>query len=107
MNVPRLLDVLDALGIDNPIVCANINKIGFRMCGGIAAYEEAIATRRFRPIAMSVFASGAISPREAIDYVCGQPQIESIVFGASSRANIRQTNALIRELSVGRPFATP
>ena len=34
MNVPRLLDALDALGIDNPIVCANINKIGFRMCGG-------------------------------------------------------------------------
>ena len=43
MNVPRLLDVLDALGIDNPIVCANINKIGFRMCGGIELYEEAIA----------------------------------------------------------------
>ena len=85
MNVPRLLDVLDALGIDNPIVCANINKIGFRMCGGVAAYEEAIAKRRFRPIAMSVFASGAIAPREAIAYVCGQPRIESIVFGASGR----------------------
>jgi hypothetical protein len=106
MNVPRLLDVLEALGIDNPIVCANINKIGFRMCGGVAAYEEAIATRRFRPIAMSVFASGAISPREAIGYVCGQPRIESIVFGASGRANIRQTNALIRELSVDRALAT-
>ena len=99
MNVPRLLDVLDTLRIDNPIVCANINKIGFRMCGGVTAYEKAIATRRFRPIAMSVLASGAISPREAIAYVCGQPQIESIVFGASGRANIRQTNALIRELS--------
>jgi len=107
MNVPRLLDVLDALGIDNPIVCANINKIGFRMCGGVAAYEEAIATRRFRPIAMSVFASGAIAPREAIAYVCGQPRIESIVFGASGRANIRQTNSLIRELSVSSPVPTP
>ena len=99
MNVPRLLDVLDGLGIDNPIVCANINKIGFRMCGGTAAYEEAIATRRFRPIAMSVLASGAIAPREAIAYVCAQPKIESIVFGASGRANIRQTKALIDELS--------
>ena len=99
MNVPRLLDVLDGLGIDNPIVCANINKIGFRMCGGIAAYEEAIATRRFRPIAMSVLASGAIAPREAIAYVCAQPKIESIVFGASGRANNRQTKALIDELS--------
>lgn len=100
MNVPRLLDVLEKLGIDNPIICANINKIGFRMCGGTEAYEQLIATRRFRPVAMSVLASGAISPREAIDYVCKQPRIESIVFGASSRGNIRQTKALIDELSV-------
>jgi len=100
MNLPLLLDVLDELGIDNPIVCANINKIGFRMSGGIAIYENAIAQRRFRPVAMSVLASGAISPRAAIEYVCGQPRIESIVFGASSRSNIRQTKALIDELSV-------
>jgi hypothetical protein len=99
MNVPRLLDALDRLGIDNPIVCANINKIGFRMCGGVAAYEKAIAERRFRPVAMSVLASGAIAPREAIEYVCAQPRIESIVFGASSRSNIRQTASLIKQLT--------
>jgi hypothetical protein len=97
MNLPRLLDVLERQGIENPVVCANINKIGFRMCGGISAYEQLIATRRFRPVAMSVLASGAITPREAIEYVCAQPKIESIVFGASSRANIRQTKALIDE----------
>ena len=51
---------------------------------------------------MSMFASGAIPPREAIEYVCAQPQIESIVFGASSRANIRQTKALIDELDALR-----
>lgn len=100
MNLPRLLDSLDRLGIENPVVCANINKIGFRMCGGLRQYEEAIAQRRFRPVAMSVLASGAISPREAVAYVCAQPRIESIVFGASSRANIRQTKSLIDELSI-------
>jgi hypothetical protein len=98
MNTPRLLDVLDAQGIENPIVCSNINKIGFRMCGGIQEYEKTIATRRFRPIAMSVLASGAIAPREAIEYISRQPRIESIVFGASSAGNIRQTKALIDEL---------
>jgi hypothetical protein len=51
---------------------------------------------------MSVLASGAIAPREALEYVCGQPQIQSIVFGASSRANIRQTKALIEELDALR-----
>ncbi|MCC6610159.1 MAG: hypothetical protein IT515_10890 [Burkholderiales bacterium] len=97
MNLPLLLDTLEALGIDNPIVCANINKIGFRMSGGIAKYEELLAARRFRAIAMSVFASGAISPREAVDYVCGLEGVQAIVFGASSIANIRQTNRLINE----------
>ena len=105
MNVPRLLDVLDGLGLANPIVCANINKIGFRMCGGVALYEDTIAKRRFRPVAMSVLASGAIAPREAIEYVCSQPKIEAIVFGASSRANIRQTKALIDEMTVKLPAA--
>ena len=103
MNLPRLLDVLEDLGLENPIVCASINKIGFRMCGGIEAYEKAIATRTFRPIAMSVLASGAIPPREALEYVCRQSGIRSIVFGASSRANIRETKQLIRELSALQP----
>lgn len=97
MNTPALLDVLDELGIENPIVCSNINKIGFRMCGGVALYEKTLAERKFRPVAMSVLASGAISPREAIEYVCGLPKVESIVFGASGRGNIRQTKALIDE----------
>jgi len=106
MNVPLLLDVLDELGIENPIVCANINKIGFRMCGGIELYEQTIATRKFRPIAMSVLASGAIPPREAIEYACRLPQVESIVFGASSRANILQTKSLIDQLT-GQPTGSP
>jgi hypothetical protein len=99
MNLPKLLDALDQVGVDNPIVCSNINKIGFRMCGGIDAYEKTIATRRFRAVAMSVFASGAIPPEEALAYVCSKKEIESIVFGASSRSNIRQTRQLIEQMS--------
>lgn len=96
MNLPMLLDTLEVLGIDNPIVCSNINKIGFRMPGGLEAYSRALAGRRCRAIAMSVFASGAIAPRDAIEWVCAQPNIEAIVFGASSRANIRQTKELVQ-----------
>jgi hypothetical protein len=95
MNLPLLLDALDDLKIDNPIVCSNINKLGFRMCGGLGAYEEALRERRFRAIAMSVFASGAIPASEAIAWVCAQPNVESIVFGASSRSNIRSTKGLV------------
>jgi hypothetical protein len=95
MNLPMLLDALDNVGIENPIVCANMNKIGFRMCGGIDAYEEAMRDRKFRAIAMSVFASGAIPPEEAIDWVCARPNLEAIVFGASSARNIASTRQLV------------
>lgn len=95
MNLPMLLDTLEEIGIENPIVCSNINKIGFRMCGGMDAYIRILHEKRFRAIAMSVFASGAIPPEEAIEWVCEQPNIKSIVFGASSRRNIRNTRELV------------
>jgi hypothetical protein len=97
MNMPLLLDALDDVGVENPIVCSNINKIGFRMSGGFEAYARALRERQFRAVAMSVFASGAIPPREAIEWVCSQPNITSIVFGASSQANIRNTRELVAE----------
>lgn len=95
MNLPRLVDALEGVGVKNPVVCANINKIGFRMCGGIEAYREVLRSGRCRPIAMSVFASGAIPPREAIEWACALEGLQSIVFGASSAANIRQSKELI------------
>lgn len=95
MNLPMLLDTLELAGIRNPIICSNINKIGFRMAGGIDSYQRALREREFRAVAMSVFASGAIPPEEALEWVCEQPNIESIVFGASGRANIARTKLLV------------
>jgi hypothetical protein len=95
MNMPRLVDVLEKAGVKNPIVCANINKIGFRMSGGVDAYRDLLRSRRCRAIAMSVFASGAIPPKEAIEWACELEGLDSIVFGASSHNNIRQSKQLI------------
>ena len=100
MNAPLLLQRLDRVGISNPIICTNINKLGFRMCGGMPAYEGLITEGRCRLIAMSVFASGALPPQQALEYVCRYPQISSIVFGASSRRNIAQTKQIIDRLTV-------
>jgi hypothetical protein len=95
MNLPMLAERLAARGIERPLICANINKIGFRMSGGMEAYRQALESHDFRPVAMSVYASGAIPPDEAIAWVCEQPNIEAIVFGASSRRNIRSTRELV------------
>jgi hypothetical protein len=95
MNLPRLLSALEQVGIRDPIICSDINRIGFRMCGGIEAYERLLEKNRFRPIAMSVFASGAIAASAAIEYVCRLPGVRSIVFGASSREHIQNTKQII------------
>jgi len=91
MNMPKLLDVLEKQGVDNPIICSSINKAGFRMSGGKEIYEKTLQTKKVRAIAMQVLGGGAIHPKEAIEYVCGLPNIESILFGASSKANIVNT----------------
>lgn len=102
MNLPKLLPVLAEAGVENPIVCANVNKIAFRMSGGIQGYREATARYPARVIAMSVLASGGIRPREAIEWVVNEPYVESILFGASSRANIENTVELIREFDAAK-----
>lgn len=95
MNMPALLDALNSVGIENPIICSSINKIGFRMSGGKEMYEKYLKEREFRPIAMQVLAAGALRPKEAIEYLGQFPKIESVLFGASSKPHIQETKSLI------------
>lgn len=99
MNLPLLLDTLENSGINNPTVCASINKIGFRMSGGKDLYETVIAQKRCKLVAMQVLAAGAINPQDAFEYVCKLDGVDSILFGASSRANIAQSKMLIDKYS--------
>ncbi|ULQ57939.1 hypothetical protein KJS94_06965 [Flavihumibacter rivuli] len=97
MNMPKLVALLEQTEVRNPVICASINKVGFRMSGGKELYEHTLKTKQFRAIAMQVLAGGAVSPREAIEYVCSLPNIESILFGASSKINIEETISLIHQ----------
>jgi hypothetical protein len=98
MNLPALVTALENVGIYNPIVCASINKIGFRMSGGKEVYEKCLEEKQVRVIAMQVLAAGALKPKEAIEYVSKLPNIESILFGASSKSHIKETKTLIDEM---------
>ena len=98
MNMPRMVDMCERLRIENPIICSSINKIGFRMSGSIEEYEEYLKSdRKFRPMAMQCLAAGALKPDEAMEYVTRFPKIESVLFGASSKAHIQQTKDLIEQ----------
>jgi hypothetical protein len=94
MNMPRLVDFLLDCGITNPIVCSAINRIGYFMHPDRTACEHVIRTRPFRPMAMSILASGALSARDAVAYVAGL-RVPSVVFGASSKHHIQETLALL------------
>ena len=96
MNMPKLLDTLESVGIDNPIICFSMNKVNFRMSGGKELYEEILKTRKLRAIAMQVLGGGAIPPGEALKYISKLPNLESILFGASSKENIENTVSSIR-----------
>jgi len=97
MNLPALLDALNSVGIENPIISSSINKIGFRMSGGTEIYEKYLTEKTFRPIAMQVLAAGALRPKEAIEYLGRFPKIESVLFGASSKGHIQETKELIEK----------
>jgi hypothetical protein len=97
MNMPMLLEMLNSVGIKNPIICSSINIDGFRMSGGKESYEHTLKTKEVRAIAMQVLSGGATPVKQALEYVCSLPKVESILFGASSRGNIHETVSLIRQ----------
>jgi hypothetical protein len=97
MNMPRLVDFLLDCGIENPIVCSAINRVGYFMNPNIKDYEKTLTEKRFRPIAMSILASGAVNPEDAVEYVCHKLNIRSIVFGASSRQHILETRQFVEK----------
>jgi hypothetical protein len=97
-NLPFLLAKLKDWDIRGVVICTSINKIGYLMSPDVPSYERALAENRpddYQTMAMSTLASGAIPAVEAYEYVNGL-NIQSVVFGASSRKNIEQTVKLIR-----------
>ena len=96
MNYVELNYILvDKLGISNPMICSNVNKIGFRMNPSKKVVEDKINEKNCYNIAMSFLASGAIRPKEAVEYIKELKGIDSVLFGASSPAHIKETKELL------------
>ena len=96
-NLPFLRAKLRTWGIEGVVICASINRIGYLMSPGLAEYEADLAKNdgeTYPVMAMSTLASGAVPAAEAYDYI-NRLNIQSVVFGASSPGNIRQTVSLI------------
>ena len=97
-NMPLLRQRLIEWGIHDVVICSSINKIGYMMSPDRETYEAALAENDgtdYAMMAMATLASGAIPAPEAYEYINGL-NLQSVVFGASSRGNIEQTTKLIR-----------
>jgi len=97
MNMPMLIDVLNEKQITNHIICTSINKINFRMSGGIDTYRKYLSNRKSKIIAMQVLAAGAVKPDEAIKFIGSLNGVDSVLFGASTKKHILDTKNLIEQ----------
>lgn len=99
MNFVKLHEVLvNKLGLKDPIIISNINKIGFRMNPSQFEVEKALAEKNSFNIAMSFLASGALRPAEAAAYIDEIEGVDSVLFGASSPGNILETKNMLDEI---------
>lgn len=96
-NMPHLLNKLKEWDIKEVVICSSYNKIGYLMSPDVGSYSEAAVSNNpedYQLMAMSTLASGAIPAKEAYEFINNQ-NIQSVVFGASSRSHIEETVKLI------------
>ncbi|MEJ2618689.1 MAG: hypothetical protein P8163_00220 [Candidatus Thiodiazotropha sp.] len=99
MNYVALNDILvNKLQMKNPMICTNINKIGFRMNPSLRSVEDTVNKNTSFNIAMSFLASGALKPKESVDYLKGLHGVNAVLFGASSPEHIKETKDLLETL---------
>ncbi len=93
LNMPYLKAKLEEWGIEDVVICSSINAAGFNMHPSKEEYEQVIAANdssKYQLMAMNVLASGSISVKESFDYI-NSLNIQSVVFGASSKGHIKST----------------
>jgi hypothetical protein len=98
MNLQASLDTPEGVGVENPHRLRQRQQDQLshvRMAPGLRA------SHRWPPLA--VHRHERVRPRrhppiEAVEYVCRQTRIESIVFAACPRGNIERTQRLIQRL---------
>jgi len=96
-NMPYLVKCLKDWGIKEVAICTSINKIGYLMFPDIESYIKTCENNNpdeYQIMAMSPLASGAISPKEAYEFL-NKIKVQSVVFGASSKEHIEEALKLI------------
>jgi len=97
-NLPHLKAKLEEWGIEEVVICSSFNKIGYLVSPNLQAVLTSINANdssKYQLMTMSTMASGAINAKEAYDFI-NEQNIQSVVFGASSKKNIDETVSLVK-----------
>ena len=93
LNMPYLKSKLEEWGIEEVVICSSINAAGFNMHPSKEEYEKVISSNdptKYQLMAMNVLASGSITVQQSFEYI-NNLNIQSVVFGASSKGHIKST----------------
>lgn len=95
-NLPKLVETLKGVGIENPLIMASINKLGYQVNPSLDEFEACLKSNKLQLLAMSTLAAGYLKPKEAYEYVFSLPCVESVVVGVSTTHHAVETFDEIR-----------
>lgn len=95
-NLGKLMNLLNRAGVDNPLIMASINKLGYQVNPSREAFEQTLREHRLQLLAMSTLAAGYLKPKEAYEYLFALPNVASVVVGVSKKNHAQETFETIR-----------
>ncbi|MEM3551719.1 MAG: hypothetical protein QXV01_11590 [Candidatus Bathyarchaeia archaeon] len=85
------------IGLNNVVIAAPFNKVGFQMVPSKEACEKALAVLpKPNVLAISILAAGYLKPEEAIEYIASLPNIKGVAIGISKEEHATGTFKLCR-----------
>jgi hypothetical protein len=86
------------INLEEVVIAAPFNKVGFQMVPSKEKCEEALAAMpKPNVVAISIMAAGYLKPEEALDYIAGLPNIKGIAVGISKEKQAYETFKLLGE----------
>jgi len=90
------------ISLDDVVIAAPFNKVGFQMVPSKEECEKALAQLpKPNVLAISILAAGYLKPKEAIDYIASLPNIRGVAVGVSKERHANETFKLLREKLTG------
>jgi len=86
------------VSLEDVVVAAPFNKVGFQMVPSKEECEKALASLpKPNVLAISILAAGYLKPEEAVDYIAGLPNIKGVAVGVSKERHAIETFKLLKE----------